>query len=265
MNLDYSKIAKYISTARLEKYNFVCKEDKQKVIKLYQTNLRLSQSFYSLLSLFEVILRNALNEEFTTSFKDPDWLKNQLTGFMTHPSLCYKDKRTGKLRQNDFLKNSVEKTIRDLGSAATHGKIIADLKFGFWTALFDNTHYKILAGRPIKIFSKLPKGANRNLINNKLIMIREFRNRIYHYEPVIFEKDSSGNIIFSTKQTELIYKDIQDFFIWLDIDFEAWTKKINNIPFEIKRANTMFKMYPAYKYYFHRILLGLKYYKQKYF
>lgn len=264
MTLNYNEIIKYISASRLQNYEAVCKGDKNRVLKLYQTNLKLSQAYYPLLSLFEVILRNALNEEITKLFSDNNWLINQQTGFMVHSSLTYTDRRTNNIKQNHFLKNSVAKSITDLGAAATHGKIIADLKFGFWTALFDNTHYHILRGRPIKIFSNLPSGCNRNTVNKKLIHIRAFRNRVYHNEPIIFGKDSDGNVIFDLSDAKIIYTEIKELFDWIDIDFEKWTKKINNIEFELARAECMMKFYPSIKYYLNRIFLGIKYYKMKY-
>ncbi|WP_339738428.1 hypothetical protein [uncultured Sunxiuqinia sp.] len=74
--MDYNKIKTYLSARRLLRYEQACHYDTQKVLKLYQANLRLTQSFYPLLLLFEVVLRNALNEELTTHFNDPEWLKS---------------------------------------------------------------------------------------------------------------------------------------------------------------------------------------------
>jgi len=71
--MNYLEIKKYLSAARLTRYEIICNNDDQKVLKLYQTNLKLSQSFYPLLSLFEVVLRNALSEELTRYFSnDPE-------------------------------------------------------------------------------------------------------------------------------------------------------------------------------------------------
>lgn len=265
MPLDYNIIQKYISSSRLQGYEWVCNGNHRKTLKLYQTNLRLSQAFYPLLSLCEVILRNALNEELTNYFNDPDWLKDQLNGFMNHPSLTFFDQRTGKKKTNFFLKNSVEKTIKDLGANATQGKIIADLNFGFWTALFDKTHYSILKGCPIQIFPNLPSGANRSQTYQKMLRIRDYRNRIYHNEAIIFSKDSSGNPVFNLLQAQIIYSDIKEFFEWLNLDFHKWTKRIDTINFEIERANCMMLKYPAKTYYFKRIVLGIRHYLKKYF
>lgn len=266
MSLDYVKIKKYISAPRLHKYETVCSSNKQ-ALKLYQTNLRLSQAFYPLLSLLEVVLRNATDHEFTKYFGDNNWLRNQRNGFMSDSSLNYIHWKTKQPLVNSFLKDEVNNSIKSIKrshSTVNHSKIIADLKFGFWVALFDNTHYTILAGTPIRIFSNLPQGANRQLVDDKLSRIRDFRNRVYHNEPILFRKDSAGNPYYYLSKAYNVYSDIQDIFNWLKLDFKTWTKRINNIEFELKRADHVYSVYPSKIYYFYRIKLGITHYKKKY-
>jgi hypothetical protein len=260
----YVKITKYISANRLQKYEQVCGGNRQKVLKLYQTNIRLSQAFYPLLSLFEVVLRNAINEELTDCFSDPDWITNEQSGFMSSPSLLRYDFGKKKTVPNHFMKKKVSEVIKDLHGSHTQGKIIANLTFGFWTAFFDVPHYKILLGRPIKIFSRLPPSCNRSIVYQKLKRINDFRNRVYHNEAIIFTLDVSGNVVFDLQQSKEIYQDLNDLFQWLDLDYMAWTKRIDNIPLEIERANHVYENYPAIVYYINRIRIGLKHYKRKY-
>ncbi len=264
MAVDYNNISKYISAARLDKYEIVCKGNKKHALKLYQTNIRLSQAFYPLLSLLEVVLRNSINEEITNHFTDPKWLITQQTGFMVDKSLTYIDKRTRLPKSNHYLLKSVQKSISDISSAVTQGKIIANLTFGFWTSLFDSPHFSILVGVPARIFTKTPPATKRQMIFDKLNRIRGFRNRVYHNDHIIFAKDKYGNPIFSIARANQTYEDIRDIFTWLDLDFDAWTKKINNVPFELERANHVIDKYPSKKYYFYRIKLGITHYKTKY-
>lgn len=267
MVLDFAKITWYISEPRLHKYRSVCTSNRQ-TLKLYQTNLRLSQAFYPMLSLLEVILRNALNEKLTKHFNDADWLRNQRNGFMAHPTLNYLHWKTHQPKTNSFLKDEVNhsiQTIRKCQSTVSHSKIIADLKFGFWIALFDNTHYTILNGVPIRIFHRLPAGTNRQFVDLTLTRIRNFRNRVYHNEPILFNKDDNGIPHFDLSLARNVYEDIQCLFKWLDLDYIAWSKRIDNIDFELQRANLVYLMYPSKKYYYTRLKLGLLHYKSKYF
>lgn len=266
MSIDYIKIKKYISAPRLHKYENVCNSNSH-ALKLYQANIRLSQAFYPLLSLLEVVLRNAIDAELVKHFNDKSWLINQQNGFMVHKSLTYQHWKTKQTINNDFLLKEVKSAIKKIKrskSNITHNKIIADLKFGFWIALFDNTHYTILNGTPIRIFLKLPADTNRQLIDEKLSRIRDFRNRVYHNEPIIFSKDASGKPFYDLTKAHEVYSDIQDIFEWLKLDFKDWTIRINNIPFELERAEHVFNHYPSKKYYFYRIKLGVTHYKKKY-
>ena len=112
--MNYDEIRKYLSAARLIRYEEACNNDQKKVLKVYQANLKLSQAFYPLLSLFEVVLRNALNDEPTKHFSDPEWLKNQVNHFMSDPLLTYYDYRLKRNKTNDFLKKSVNKILMRL-------------------------------------------------------------------------------------------------------------------------------------------------------
>ncbi len=266
MALDYVKITKYISTPRLHKYETVCTSNRR-ALKLYQSNLRLSQAFYPLLSLLEVVLRNAIDHELTIHFNDNNWLRNQRNRFMSDPSLTYKHWKTGKVRINSFLKDQIEtaeKKIRKSKSTVTHSKIIADLKFGFWLALFDNTHYTILKGVPIRAFLNLPIGSSRQTVDYKLSRIRDFRNRVYHNESIIFNKDVNGNSSYDLSMANQVYTDIKDIFDWLNLDFIKWTKRIDNVTYELNNTNCVMNNYPSKKYYFHRLIIRVNHYKLKY-
>jgi len=266
MAFDFNKISKYISVSRFQKYRDISNSDKQ-TLKLYQTNLRLSQAFYPMLSLLEVVLRNAIDMEFKLYFNDNNWLRNQRTGFMSHPSLTYQHWRTHRTVINSFLKDEVNKSIKSIHKkqqAITHNKIIADLKFGFWLAIFDMTHFTILNGAPLRIFYQLPAGTNRQSIDETLTRIRDFRNRVYHNEPIIFGKDANLNTVFDLSNAQKVYADIQQVFIWLNLDYATWSKRIDNIDFELKRANLVYLKYPSKKYYYFRLKLGQRHYKSKY-
>ena len=131
-----------------------------------------------------------------------------------------------------FLKNSIissEKTIRKKGGLVTAGKVVAEQSFGFWTSLFDPHHYRLIGGIVIHSFKNKPAGINRSAISQKLNRIREFRNRVYHNEPICF----NGNTIDLT-YAENIKNEIYEMLNWIDADltdyveyFDAIDNKIN--------------------------------------
>lgn len=116
----------------------------------------------------------------------------------------------------------------------------------------------------MSIFHSLPPNTNRSNISRRLKAIKSFRNRIYHNEPIIFKTDASGNSTFDLQNCSEIYEEIKTFFEYFNLDFKAWTKRIDNINFEIQRAEFVHVEYPKSKYYYKRISLGLKHYKKKY-
>lgn len=81
------------------------------------------------------------------------------------------------------------------GIAITDGKIISELNFGFWTTLLEENHYKILIWRKIfrDVFPSYPLTGSIDdavdLVSQKVNKIRSFRNRIFHYEPIINRND----------------------------------------------------------------------------
>jgi hypothetical protein len=114
------------------------------------------------------------------------------------------------------------------------------------------------------IFNQLPPNTNRSNISRKLKDIRNFRNRIYHNEPIIFGLDRNGDNIFDVQKCNEIYYELKSFFGYFNIDFKSWTKRIDNVLFEIERAQFVCNEYPKRKYYQKRIMLGIKHYAKKY-
>lgn len=153
---------------------------------------------------------------------------------MIDPSLTYRDSRTGRMVTNDYLKNSVENSerrFRRLRIPLTSGKIIADQTLGFWTDLFELSHYRILRGRPIQIFNHLPAGIGRIEVCDRLNKVRKFRNRINHNEPICF---SGNNIDFN--YAEDVYNSIIELVSWIDPELIDWIKNMDSVIIKINNA-----------------------------
>lgn len=201
---------------------------KSKAQQLYRVNLRVSQAFYPILNLFEIFIRNTVNYQMTSYFTNPNWIVSEKHGFMSDNSL-----RHSKF----FLKNSVEKaerTIRRKGGAISSGKVISEQSFGFWTSLFETHHYRLIGGVIIHSFPNKPNNVNRSIISQKLNGIREFRNRVYHNEPICF---SGLNIDFS--EAEDIRDEIFEMLSWIDSDLSAYAEYFNGIKAKIDQVNNI--------------------------
>lgn len=98
--MKYSDYEIAFSPARLSRYSNACGGDQNKALTLYRHNVKLCQKFYGVLSLFEVVLRNAINEHYKRHFEDNDWIGTQVQpgGMLEHcPQLADVNKHITKL------------------------------------------------------------------------------------------------------------------------------------------------------------------------
>lgn len=72
----FEEAKQLFSEARMQKYLRACGGDKDQAMQLYSYNARLSQAFFGVVSLFEVILRNAINEHYLKTLGE-NWIINQ--------------------------------------------------------------------------------------------------------------------------------------------------------------------------------------------
>ncbi|PST83083.1 hypothetical protein C7T94_10730 [Pedobacter yulinensis] len=178
--MKYQQLEQFISKPRLDRFLIACGNSKTKAQKLYKINLRVSQEPYPLLNLFEIFIRNAINAQMIVQFADADWIVNQKAHFMSNPSLS-----RSRFQMRHSVQNA-EAAIRRKGAAVTAGKVIAEQTFGFWTSLFETHHFRLIGGAPLTCFANKPAVENRSSIAAKLNDIRQFRNRVYHNEPICF-------------------------------------------------------------------------------
>ena len=239
--MNYHKFAKTYSYSRISRYLKAAKGNKKKAQEMYYANARIARSFQPLISFPEVVLRNQLHYALAKHFGDVQWLVNQKSGFMSHPSLTHVTKKTGKIKVNDFLKKEVERSERVLtekGRNITSGRIIAELNLGFWNSLYEKHHYSLLSGVPCTIFNDLPAGIGRKKINQIVIQIRKMRNRISHNEPLCFEDRR-----FSTTYIREMYTIICNFMTWLnpDVISEINKERLDQVKSEIIATEKIIK------------------------
>ncbi len=198
--MDQNLIHYYISQPRFDAFFNKSNQNIDAAVKLYQLNIRVSESLYPSLSVLEISLRNAIHAQLTTHFNDEYWFQHKLPiEFKSHV-----DKAISKLINQKKEINS--------------SRIIAELSFGFWNKLFDR-NYAHSFWKPLRlIFKKAPKSCRkRNIVSQYLYRVRNIRNRIYHYEPVIL----------NLSQLLICQNDIHSMIGWLDLEVLEWVKQID--------------------------------------
>lgn len=75
--MKFTDFQNVLSSERLNRYVAACGNDTRKAMSLYRLNLHLSQEVFTLLSCFEVALRNAIDRQLTSRF-GKDWLRDSV-------------------------------------------------------------------------------------------------------------------------------------------------------------------------------------------
>lgn len=174
-----SQIRRIISRDRLDGYFVEVKKrhgacDLLEAFTFYSWNTILSESFYAPLQALEVALRNTIQVNANLHFNNPYWFED-----------------TAVVRRFEY--DAVQKAKQKLQTQKKNidaGRIIAELHFGFWNGLFYN-YYEQKLWRPLgkKFFPKMdPNKYDRKAISKKIKRIRDFRNRIFHFEPIWYFK-----------------------------------------------------------------------------
>ena len=187
-NKFFNNIEKSISQSRLSTYNnYSNGTNSKEVIINYVLNAKISQNFYFLLQNLEVSLRNAIYDSFKKHYPNSDFFYL----FENNSFNRYKSKKEKHSRECWKMICSAKYNIINSSSTISDGKIIAELNFGFWTKLLASTDSKY-TNMWRKIFIEVFPNYKimTSIDNDKIIVgtiinqIRNFRNRIFHYEPI---------------------------------------------------------------------------------
>lgn len=204
---DIKIIDQIISKDRFLPYLNYNNNDTSKAIMHYKANILVSESFYPLLSVLEVGLRNSINYQLTRMFDDVKWYENRkfikiVTGF-----------------QIDRITDAKNSLLRDK-KEVTPGRIVAALSFGFWTSLFDSRFSSTLWKNLRLAFPYCPKKKRqRRTISANLNNIRRFRNRLFHHEAILW------NIVVVNGYKE----DMKETILWLEKGLELWIEELSRV------------------------------------
>lgn len=206
--MKYQKFQQIMSPQRLQRYITACNGNTRKAMTLYRRNLQLSQELFTIISCFEVALRNAINNHYLQQY-GANWLFNA-----AQPGGMFDSYRTRVTR------NKINDAIIQLSPNYTHPKLVASLGFGFWRYMFSTNQFRLAGQSLLQIFPNRPQSTpqrqyNANYIFRELAKINNIRNRIAHHEPICFRL---GQPIIDTGYVQTHYGIIIRLFQWMDID-----------------------------------------------
>ena len=134
---------KVFSEKRMERYFILYPNDESRAVKHYQSNIKLTEAFYTSLSVLEVALRNALSRELKTMTGRDDWY----VIFANTPGLT---------NLNKYITQAT-KQIAGRHEQITTSKIIAELTLGFWVSLLNAEYERLLWKDLRRAFPYIPK------------------------------------------------------------------------------------------------------------
>ena len=205
---------KVFSEKRMERYFILYPNDESRAVKHYQSNIKLTEAFYTSLSVLEVALRNALSRELKTMTGRDDWY----VIFANTPGLT---------NLNKYITQAT-KQIAGRHEQITTSKIIAELTLGFWVSLLNAEYERLLWKDLRRAFPYIPKkDRKRKNVSAPLNRFRAFRNRVFHNE----------SICWNMKKVQEIHDELLLVLEWINKDLPEWLTEIDrfeNVQEQIK-------------------------------
>ncbi|RYE35935.1 MAG: CAAX protease [Sphingobacteriaceae bacterium] len=205
--MKYSAFTEIMTSTRMNRYLLACGGSSRKAMTLYRKNLQLTQELFTIISCFEVALRNVIDKKCTNSF-GIDWLKNGV--------------KVGGIFDNQkcrLTKQNINDAITKLPSY-NHFKLVAELGFGFWRYMFAKNQYNATNKILLQVFPSKPTSTpalqyDNKYVFNQLAKLNDIRNRMAHHEPICF---LPGQPIKDTNYVREHYQLILQLFGWMQID-----------------------------------------------
>ena len=190
----------------MERYFILYPNDESRAVKHYQSNIKLTEAFYTSLSVLEVALRNALSRELKTMTGRDEWY----VIFANTPGLT---------KLNKYITQAT-KQIVGRHEQITTSKIIAELTLGFWVSLLNAEYERLLWKDLRRAFPYIPKkDRKRKNVSAPLNRFRAFRNRVFHNE----------SICWNMKKVQEIHDELLLVLEWINKDLPEWLTEIDRL------------------------------------
>lgn len=147
---------------------------KTDLYQIYWLNEQVSKEIRFLLSQFEVILRNRINEAYVGHY-GANWLLSGMLAF-------------GAEEQNST--NDARRRITALGKTVTHDRLLAKLSLSFWVRLFRTPYRAVTERLKDDIFPRNKSRFGHRFLTyqeilNSLAELRDLRNKVSHQEFIL--------------------------------------------------------------------------------
>lgn len=204
LNTNFSAVLPLITTPRLSSFITTFKPvSDHEIYGVYIWNQHAAGAIYPLLQNLEITLRNAIDREATRRFGQK-WWDNPALGCRNNIRLTrfYRKIEQAITYLNGNWENEqrrLNKTIQPI-PVWSHDKIIAATDFSAWHFILKNEFsapgrnnnqrqsylWPLSTGRCFRQYNKISTNESvaRTTLQNTIVEFREYRNRLFHHEPV---------------------------------------------------------------------------------
>jgi hypothetical protein len=234
------KIRQSLSDPRLDGFRASPSETDLDLLTRYAWNMALAAALYVPLHLLEVALRNALHDTLTQHHGgDAYWyrLPTALPPSLRHPP--------DPSQTLSWPQREIRNALSGVGKATAPraadepGRVVAELKFGFWTSLlsppYGSPRSVRQAWNPLwpqllpRVFPNFPITASpsqdRATLSDRFDGLRQLRNRISHHEPIWRGRPRRGTNLRSNLLQD--YRDLEEAIGWVSPELLAATQALS--------------------------------------
>ncbi len=163
-----------LTADRLRSYLDSCGQDLERALVLYEWNLTASSAVLQTTAMVEVIVRNALDTQLVT------WASRR-------GAASWLDVLPLDARGRADIDRARDRATRSGRTTLTHGKVVAELNFGFWRYLTAQRYHASLWVPALH--NAFPGGDQdlrhrRRQVERHLANLMLVRNRAAHHEPI---------------------------------------------------------------------------------
>ena len=169
---------------------------------LYQWNIAISGALFESIAIVEVVVRNELDRNLNV------WAKRHVADWLDI------------IKFDEKAQVDIQKAHTRVSKESSHGKIVAELNFGFWRFMLGRRYlHEIWLPVMKSAFPNLEghAGMRREEVERAVAKIWFLRNRIGHHEP-IFNRDFSQDLVA-----------MESLLNWISFEAASWARSQSRI------------------------------------
>ena len=215
---DHRVIAARLTRGRLASYLGATDGDVRAAIELYGWNTLVGASFLEDLGRLEVVFRNAVDAALIAYGTAQDWPQ-----VWYRRSQLFRGEHGPQARTWANIEIARQRAAGQRDRQEIHGKVIAELSFGFWRFLCTRSYLTSLWVPAIAAaFPQHPSSGNprrvRADVEGRMRRLYFLRNRIAHHEP-IHQRDLARD-----------HAEVLELIGWICPECRAWAEAVSRTP-----------------------------------